>query len=114
MRPDYYEYLNRGFEVDTILIKMENLLIKAARYRRWKEPNYRARISPEQIHHFVDYISRPDIVKDVAFCTKTLELSSGDTVVILAVSLTMIPSRIIDSTLTIVSKKTSVSKVCFE
>lgn len=65
-----------------------------------KEPIYRTRISAQQIHHFVDYISRPDMVQDVAFGTKTLELSSGDCITIPAVVRTMIPSRIIDQYLT--------------
>ena len=61
-----------------------------------EEPIYRARISTPQIHHFVDYISRHDMIQDVAFGTKTLRLSSGDSIVIPAVVRTMIPSRIID------------------
>ena len=52
-----------------------------------QEPIYRARISSTQIHHFVDYISRPDMVQDVAFGTNTLKLSSGESIVIPAVVL---------------------------
>ena len=60
------------------------------------EPIYRTRISPSQVQHFVDFISRPEMVQDVAFGTKTLKLDSGDSIIIPAVVRTMIPSRIIE------------------
>ena len=61
-----------------------------------EEPVFRTRISSAQVQHFVDFISRPELVHDVAFGTKTLKLDSGDSIVIPAVVRTMIPSRIID------------------
>ena len=61
-----------------------------------KEPVFRTRISSAQVQHFVDFISRPELVHDVAFGTKTLKRDSGDSIVIPAVVRTMIPSRIID------------------
>ena len=35
------------------------------------EPVHRRRISTSQVQHFVDFISRPEMVQDVAFGTKT-------------------------------------------
>jgi len=61
-----------------------------------EEPVFRTRISSAQVQHFVDFISRPELVQDVAFGTKTLKLDSGDSIVIPAVVRTMIPSRTID------------------
>lgn len=61
-----------------------------------EEPVFHTRISSAQVQHFVDFISRPELVQDVAFGTKTLKLDSGDSIVIPAVVRTMIPSRIID------------------
>ena len=60
------------------------------------EPVHRRRISTSQVQHFVDFISRPEMVQDVAFGTKTLKLDSGDSIIIPAVVRTMIPSRIIE------------------
>ena len=60
------------------------------------EPVHRRRISTSQIQHFVDFISRPEMVQDVAFGTKTLKLDSGDSIIIPAVVRTTIPSRIIE------------------
>ena len=42
------------------------------------------------------FISRPEMVQDVAFGTKTLKLDSGDSIIIPAVVRTMIPSRLIE------------------
>ena len=61
-----------------------------------EEPIFRTRISSAQVQHFVDFISRPELVHDVAFGTKTLKLDSGESIIIPAVVRTMIPSRIID------------------
>ena len=58
-------------------------------------PRYRARIDYEKVDHFVEYISRPECIQDVAFGTKTLKLDSGERIVIPAVVRTVIPSRII-------------------
>lgn len=57
---------------------------------------FRTRIDPVKVDHFVDYISRPDLVQDIAFGTKTLKLDSGERIIIPAVIRTLIPSRIID------------------
>jgi len=56
---------------------------------------YRTRIDYDKVDHFIEYISRPDFVQDVAFGTKTLKLDSGEKIVIPAVIRTVIPSRII-------------------
>ena len=58
-------------------------------------PSFRTRIEPEKVDHFIEYISRPEFVQDVAFGTKTLKLDSGDKIIIPAVIRTVIPSRII-------------------
>ena len=56
---------------------------------------YRARIENERVDHFLDYISRSELLQDVAFGSKTLKLDSGERVIIPAVVRTLIPSRII-------------------
>lgn len=48
-----------------------------------------------KVDHFINYISRPDLLQDVAFGTKTLKLDSGERIVIHAIIRTLIPSRII-------------------
>ena len=58
-------------------------------------PSFRTRIEHEKVDHFIEYISRPEFVQDVAFGTKTLKLDSGEKIVIPAVIKTVIPSRII-------------------
>ena len=58
-------------------------------------PSFRTRIEHEKVDHFVEYISRPEFVQDVAFGTKTLKLDSGEKITIPAVIRTVIPSRII-------------------
>ena len=45
-----------------------------------EEPVFRPRFW--QVQHFVDFISRPELVQDVAFGTKTLKLDSGDSIVL--------------------------------
>ena len=71
-----------------------------------EKPIYRARIENAKVVHFLDYISRPELLQDVAFGTKTLKLDSGGGVggggggggalyIIPAVVRTLIPSRII-------------------
>lgn len=57
---------------------------------------FRSRVDPGQIEHFVDFLSQPTMIQDVAFGTKTLKLDSGDQVIIPAVIRTLIPSRIIE------------------
>ena len=44
---------------------------------------------------FVEYLSRPEFVQDVAFGTKTFKLDSGEKIIITAVIRTVIRSRII-------------------
>ena len=58
-------------------------------------PSFRTRIDREKVDHFIEYISRPEFVQDVAFGTKTLKLDSGEKIIIPAVIRTVIPSRII-------------------
>ena len=64
-----------------------------------EKPIYRARIENAKVVHFLDYISRPELLQDVAFGTKTLKLDSGGggggLYIIPAVVRTLIPSRII-------------------
>ncbi|KAK3745426.1 hypothetical protein QZH41_010250, partial [Actinostola sp. cb2023] len=57
---------------------------------------FRQRISNVQIDHFIDYISRPEMLQDVAFGTKVIKLDSGESIIIPAVVRTMIPTRIIE------------------
>ncbi|KAK3725259.1 hypothetical protein QZH41_001292 [Actinostola sp. cb2023] len=61
-----------------------------------EKPIYRTRISSAKTDHFIDYISRPELLQDVAFGTKTLKLDSGERIIIPAVIRTLIPSRIIE------------------
>ena len=61
-----------------------------------KRPIFRTRIDNVQIDHFLDFISRPEVLQDVAFGTKSLKLDSGDRIIIPAVVRTMIPTRIIE------------------
>ena len=60
------------------------------------QPIFRTRIDAAKVDHFLDFISRPDLLQDVAFGTKNLKLDSGDQIIIPAVIRTLIPSRIID------------------
>ena len=60
-----------------------------------EEQIFRRRISTAQIDHFVEFISRPEMVQDVAFGTKVMKLDAGDHIIIPAVVRTLIPSRII-------------------
>ena len=60
-----------------------------------EKPIYRARIENAKVDHFLDYISGPELLQDVAFGTKTLKLDSGGRVIIPADVRTLIPSRII-------------------
>ena len=58
-------------------------------------PSFRTKIDREKVDHFIEYISRPEFVQDVAFGKKTLKLDSGEKIIIPAVIRTVIPSRII-------------------
>lgn len=57
---------------------------------------FRTRINNEKIDHFLDFVSRPEYLQDVAFGTKTMRLDSGERITIPAVVRTLIPSRIIE------------------
>lgn len=48
-------------------------------------PFHRRRISTSQVQHFVNFISRPEMVQDVAFGTKTLKLDLGDSIIMPAI-----------------------------
>ena len=56
----------------------------------------RARLDPSKVDHFLDFISRPHFVQDVAYGTKTLKLSNGEKMEIPNVVRTVIASRIVD------------------
>ncbi|KXJ26973.1 hypothetical protein AC249_AIPGENE9994 [Exaiptasia diaphana] len=56
----------------------------------------RTRIENDKVEHFIDFISRPEYLQDVAFGTKTLKLDSGERIAIPAVVRTVIPTRIIE------------------
>ena len=58
-------------------------------------PIFRTRLDPVKTDHFIDYISRPCFLQDVAYGTRKLKLDSGGHAVIPAVIRTLIPSRII-------------------
>ena len=60
-----------------------------------ESPIYRTKIDPVKVDHFINFISRPEFVQDVAFGTKTMKLDSGERIIIPAVIRTLIPSRII-------------------
>ena len=60
----------------------------------------RKRITSVQVDHFIDFISRPEMMQDVAFGTKTLKLDSLEHIVIPAVVRIAIPSRIIEQYIT--------------
>lgn len=59
-----------------------------------EKPVFRTRIDMAKVDHFLDFISRPDMIQDVAFGTKTMKLDSGERIIIPAVIKTVIPSRI--------------------
>lgn len=60
-----------------------------------ENPIFRQKIDPVKVDHFISYISRPDLLQDVAFGTKTLKLDSGERIIIPAIIRTLIPSRIV-------------------
>ena len=59
------------------------------------KPIFRVRLDPVKTDHFVDYISRPCFLQDVAYGTRKVKLDSGGHAVIPAVIRTLIPSRIV-------------------
>ena len=56
---------------------------------------FRAKIDHEKVDHFIEFISRPEFVQDVAFGTKTLKLDSREKIIIPVVIRTVIPALII-------------------
>ena len=58
-------------------------------------PIFRIRLDPVKTDHFIDFISRPCFLQDVAYGTRKLKLDGGGHAVIPAVITTLIPSRII-------------------
>ncbi|XP_062614656.1 uncharacterized protein LOC134276418 [Saccostrea cucullata] len=56
-----------------------------------------SRLPQEQVQHFVDFISQPQYVQDVAFGERTLKLSTGQKIHIPDIVRTVIGSRIISS-----------------
>lgn len=59
------------------------------------KPIVRTRLHPVKADHFIDFISSPTLLQDVAFGTKTLHLSTGEKLTIPATIRTTIPSRIV-------------------
>lgn len=55
----------------------------------------RSRLNEVKVDHFLDFISRPDFVQDVAYGTKVVKLSHGEKLEIPKVVRTVITSRII-------------------
>ena len=60
------------------------------------EPIVRTRLDPAKVDHFVDFISRPNFLQDVAYGTKILKLSNGERIEIPKVVKTVIASRLVD------------------
>ena len=60
-----------------------------------KKEVHRIRLDINKTDHFLDFISNPALLQDVAFGTKTLKLDSGESIVIPAAIRTLIPTRII-------------------
>lgn len=58
-------------------------------------PLTRTRLDPVKTDHFIDFISSPALLQDVAFGTKTLTLDTGEKITIPAAIRTAIPSRIV-------------------
>ena len=59
------------------------------------KPIFPTRLNPMKTDDFIDYVSRPYFLQDVAYGTRKLKLNSGGHAVIPAVIRTLIPSRII-------------------
>ena len=55
----------------------------------------RARLDPARVDHFLDFISSPSFLQDVAYGTRTLKLSNGEKIEIPNVVRTVISSRLI-------------------
>ena len=57
---------------------------------------HRARMNPVKVDHFIDFISQPHFLQDVAFGTRTLKHSSGTTLEIPNVIRTVTSSKLVD------------------
>lgn len=55
---------------------------------------HRCRLEPVKVDHFLDFISSPSFLQDVAYGTKTLRLSDGETIEIPNVVRTVVASRL--------------------
>ena len=55
----------------------------------------RCRLDPVRVDHFLDFISSPSFLQDVAYGTKTLKLSDGQTIEIPNVVRTVVSSRLV-------------------
>ena len=55
----------------------------------------RSRLHPAKVDHFLDFVSSPSFLQDVAYGTKKLKLSDGDTLEIPNVVRTVIASRLV-------------------
>ena len=60
------------------------------------EPITRSRLDLTKVDHFIDFISRPNFLQDVAYGTKSLKLSSGESIEIPNVVRTVIVSRLVN------------------
>ena len=58
-------------------------------------PIHRTRLDPVKTDHFLDFISRPCFLQDVAYGTRKLKLDSGEQIMIPNSIRTVIPSRIV-------------------
>lgn len=54
----------------------------------------RCRLDPVKVDHFLDFISSPSFLQDVAYGTKTLRLSDSETIEIPNVVRTVVASRL--------------------
>ena len=60
------------------------------------EPITRSRLQKSKVDHFIQFISRPEFVQDVAFGTRRLKLSHGEKIEIPNVVRTVVVSRLVD------------------
>ena len=55
----------------------------------------RTRLDPAKVDHFLDFISSPSFLQDVAYGTRNLKLSTGEKIEIPSVVRTVISSRLV-------------------
>ena len=60
-----------------------------------KESIHRCRLDMKKVKGFIDFISRSTFLQDVAFGTKVLKLSSGESIVIPALVRTITAAKIL-------------------